>query len=154
MTTAKFNIREATGNDLPFIYATWLESYRYDSNFGKSHRNTIFFEDYRKVVDLLLSTSQVFVAVAENDPDIIYGYLVSEGNQTLHYVFTKGPFRRWGIADALFDHAFKNKSPVEYTHKTYSIMPIIDKFPDRFTFRGTLLLKSLEGEDHGTTKET
>lgn len=152
MSAAKFNIRMATGDDLPFIYATWLESYRYDSNFGKSHRNNIFFEDYRKVVDLLLQESDVFVACDQDDPHVIYGYLAREGCQTLHYAFTKGPFRRWGIASALYEHAFGTTRPVFYTHKTYSVIPILDKFPDTFLFRGTSLLKSLEEEDHASTE--
>ena|SRR5271165_6383887 len=152
--SAKFNIRIALPADLPFIYATWLESFRYDSNFGKSHRNNIFFEDYRKVVDLLLQISDIFVAVDQDDTNQIYAYLVRECPNTLHYVFTKGPFRRWGIAGALFEHAFgKRDYPVEYTHKTYTVIPIVDKFPDKFLFRGSKLLKSFEGDDNGQTQE-
>lgn len=155
MTGAKYEIRLATGNDLPFIYATWLESYRYDSNFGKSHRNNVFFEDYRKVVDLLLQDSEVFIAADSSDPDIIYGYLVREGTKRCHYAFVKGPFRRWGIAATLFKHAFGAlTTPVEYTHKTYTVIPILDKLNDRLLFRGTALLKSFEGdESHGKTEE-
>lgn len=156
MKAEQYEIRLANGNDLPFIYATWLESYRYDSHFGKSHRNSIFFEDYRKVVDLLLQRSQVYVAVSNDDPDIIYGYLIKEIPNTLHYIFVKGPFRRWGIASALYAQAFNGcLLPVQYTHKTYTAIPVIDKLGDRLLFRGTSLLKSFEGDnDHGKTEET
>lgn len=156
MKATQYEIRLANGNDLPFIYATWLESYRYDSHFGKSHRNNIFFEDYRKVTDLLLQNSDVFVAASTDDPDIIYGYLVKEQPNTLHYVFVKGPFRRWGIAKALFFAAFGaiENRPVYYTHKTYTAMPVIDKLGDSLLFRGTALLKSFEGDDEHARTET
>lgn len=157
MKAEQYEIRLANGNDLPFIYATWLESYRYDSNFGKSHRNNIFFQDYRKVVDLLLQISNVFVAASKDDPDIIYGYIAAQNvGPTLHYIFVKGPFRRWGIGTALFDHVFPARHyPIQYTHKTYTAIPLIDKLGDRLLFRGTSLLKSFEGDDdHGKTSQT
>lgn len=144
-----FVIRSSKGSDLPFIYSTWLESYRYDSNFGKSHRNTIFFEDYRKVVDLILLNSETLVAASSEEPDIIYGYLVKEKHNVLHYIFVKGPFRRWGVGSALFTKAFPEESlPVSYTHKTYMSIPILEKIDNnKLLFRGSSLLKSLEDGD-------
>lgn len=156
MKSAQYEIREVTGEDIPFIYATWLESYRYDSNFGKSHRNNVFFNDYPRVIDLLLNESDVFVAASKDDANIIYGYLVRQNPSTLHYAFVKGPFRRWGIFSNLLDHAFPIKeNQITYTHKTYTFIPIIDKFSSRLIFRGTALLKSFEGDKKdGKTEET
>lgn len=142
MDALQFDIRDARGDDLNFIYATWLESFRYDSYFGKSHRNTIFFNDYRKVVDRLLDRSSVLVACVKDEPGTILGYLVHEPDQ-LHYVFVKGAFRRLGIGRGLFDKAFPGQHVIEFTHKTFSAIPILEK-TSRLNFRGTALLKQGE----------
>lgn len=148
MDTLKFNIRDACGDDIPFIYATWLESYRYDSYFGKSHRNGVFFSDYRKVIDKLLNDSKVIVACVQDEPGAILGYMVFEPS-VLHYVFVKGAFRRLGVATGLCRHAFVSDAPLTFTHKTYTCLPIIEK-TDRLTYRGTALLKK-QGETNGET---
>lgn len=149
MNTLEFDIRDAIDEDIPFIYATWLESYRYDSYFGKSHRNTIFFNDYKKVLDKILLESHVSVACVKEAPDTILGYMVHEPG-VLHYVFVKGPFRRLKIATGLFNYAFDNPY-ITYTHKTYTVVPIIQRM-DTLTYRGTSLLN--KGEIHGKSQRT
>jgi hypothetical protein len=135
----EITIRDANPDDINFIYSTWLESYRYDSYFGKSHRNTIFFNDYRKVIDRLLEISKTIVACDPSETSVIYGYLTFEPS-VLHYAFTKGPFKRLGVFTTLFNAAFPS-GPVEYTHRTYDALPIIIK-NERLTHRATLLLKT------------
>ena len=101
------------GLDIPFIYATWLNSYRNDSLIGLSVRKSVFFENYRSVLDHLLAkdSTKVYVACAPNDPSVIFGYIVAEPEaNVLHYAFTKEAFRGFGIAKVLFKHAFKTES--------------------------------------------
>ncbi len=142
-----FDLRDACGDDLSFIYSTWLESYRYDSFFGKSHRNGVFFPDYQLVLDKLLEESRVVVACVPDSPETILGYIVFEPN-LLHYIFVKGAFRRFGIATSLLDYAFPNlERSVCFTHKTYTAFPFIAKHT-RLTYRATALLKSNQGEEN------
>lgn len=152
-----FIIREAIASDIPFIYATWLESYRYDSHFGKSHRNGVFFPAYRLVVDELLEKSKTIIACNQNSPENLFSYLVYEQPSIVHYAFTKGPFMRLGLFTALMKHAFGNdykNKVLSYTHKTYLSIPVIDTFSDEnLIFRGAELLFK-KGDLRGKTKET
>lgn len=126
MENAKNNteiaIRSAVPGDLDFIYKTWLSSYRYYSSLGTFCRNSIFFDNYRQVIDRVLSKpeSAVLVACMKDEPNIIFSYLVYEPD-VLHYVFTKGAFQGHGFARRLFNKAFGDrKEPLFYTHRTFS----------------------------------
>ena len=118
----KWNIRLANPNDIPFIYATWLKSYHYDS-WTKGIAKSVYFDNYKLVIDRLLGISQVLIACTVVDPEVILGYMVHEPN-TLHYCFVKEPFRNFGIAKSLF-----TKSELEptatITHKTQSVAAIV-----------------------------
>lgn len=127
-------IRPAEPGDMSFIYATWMNSYRYYSPLGKSCRNDIFFENYERVIDhLLLNKSKAIIAHIEEAPDVILSYMVFEPPNILHYTFTKGAFLRLGLARALFQHAF-GSAHVEYTHKTFNSNLITDGKDNRLTF--------------------
>jgi hypothetical protein len=109
-----FKYREADAKDIPFIYSTWLDSYRYDSDIGKSCRNIIFFNNYRFIIDELLENSKTLVACIPDDPEVIFGFMTVEGKY-LHYAYTKHSFQRLGIANDLYK---LHDSPTYYTHKT------------------------------------
>lgn len=131
--TINIHIRPARGSDLNFIYSTWLDSYRYDSKLGKSHKNSIFFENYRHVIDHIFSKPDTTTTIAciKEDQNTILGYIVSEP-KILHYIYTKGAFRRFGIAKSLAFEAFKDFTHLEnisHTHETYTAAPILDKYP-------------------------
>lgn len=114
-----YKIRPATGKDLSFIYDTWLNSFRYDSPLGKSCKNSIFFNEYKLVIDRVLSEAETLVAHTPEDENLILAYLVHEAPRLLHYAFCKDAFRRLGITKALFLEAFKNESlKIEFTHRT------------------------------------
>jgi len=114
-----FLVRKAIPNDIPFIYATWLNAIKNDSALGLSTTKTLFYESYRLVLDYILShNATVLVACKTDEPNVIYGFLVSEDNK-LHFCFVKEHFRKLGIARSLFEHSFGKGSPTIYcTHKT------------------------------------
>ena len=123
----KFRPPEAT--DLPFIYSTWANSMRYASLLGKSCRNTIFFKEYAKVIDHILSLAdtEILIACFPEQPEVIFGYLVYQDN-ILHYLFIKEAFTRQGIAKSLVQEASR---PFDtYSHKTFVLKHILDRHPE------------------------
>jgi hypothetical protein len=128
-----FVTRSVSAEDIPFLYSTWLKSYRNDSETGLSVRKSIFFESYRLVLDHILqkNTTKVLVACKPDEPNVIYGYMVAEPNDNvLHYVFVKEAFQRFGIANQLFQQIFPNTSSgsVTITHRTDHARDYCKKF--------------------------
>ena len=117
----KLRIRDATETDVNFIFNSWLKSYR-DSEFAKHIANEIYFAEHHKLVERLLKTNNVSVACDQSDPDHIYGFICAghtDGIFTVHYLYVKHTFRRFGIATALLDNLGHNKSSIGiYTHHT------------------------------------
>ncbi len=117
-----WNIREANPNDIPFIYATWLKSYHYDS-WTKSIAKSIYFDNYKLVIDRLLEASQVLIACHPTDENVILGYLVAEP-EIIHYCFVKEAFRRFGIAKDLV-RASEAPETAIISHRTQMALPIL-----------------------------
>ncbi len=124
MNDSRWNIRSAVGDDLPFIYGTWAQSYRYDSLIGKGCRNSIFFPEYNKVIDYILDQddTQVLVAHLPAEPNVILGYFVCQPS-VIHYVYVKEAFRKEGIAKSLFQAS--GGQGVYYTHRTKALVPLV-----------------------------
>lgn len=112
-----WDVRPATPEDIPFIYSSWLKSFKHDSQLGKSMRSSVFFENYREIIDSILSRSEVMIACLAEDPFVILGYLVFS-DRVVHYAFVKEVFRGKGILTTL-----TNNIPtfLSYTHKTFSL---------------------------------
>ena len=117
------NIRLRTANDedLPFIFSSWLKSYR-SSHFAKKITNTIYFGDHHKVIEHLLKNSIVMISCNEEDPSQIYGYAVGsqvDGIFILHFIYVKHTFRNMGIGSMLLDsYGFDKENASLYTHHT------------------------------------
>jgi hypothetical protein len=128
MSNSNWTIRNAVGDDLPFIYATWARSYRYDSPLGRSCRNSIFFPNFNKVIDWIMNQDDTRIVVASdpNDSKVIYGYLVHQPD-VVHYVFTKEIFCNFGIAKSLFNYV---GGATYCSHKTLMSKDILDKHPE------------------------
>lgn len=120
--TTVWLIRPAIPSDIPFIYSTWLKSFKYDSALGKSMRKSVFFESYREVIDNILDQSSVAVACMQDDPNVIIGYIVyasyySFDHVILHYLFVKESFRKFGVAKSL-TNVLDIQKPIKFTHLT------------------------------------
>lgn len=113
-----YKIRQANGKDLSFIFDTWLNSFRYDSPLGRACRNSVFFHEYKQVIDRVLSEAETLVAHSNENENHILAYLTFEP-RILHYAFCKEPFRRLGITKALYTQAFGSlDAKIEFTHRT------------------------------------
>lgn len=139
-----FTIRPLSKEDVPFIYNSWLKSYR-DSPMVKSIPNTIYYAEHHKVIENLLRQPGCLAGVACNPEDAnqIYGYVVGETLPgipdpclCIHWVYCKHPFRGNGIAKALFQWIGQAKSNV-YTHRVKNVEKLIGERP--FTFNPYLL---------------
>lgn len=94
--------RLAVAADLPFIRNSWLRNYHEHGPFNHVP-NDVFFANagHWGVVDRCLrSPSAVLVAHPEGDDRTILGWACAAPG-VLHYVYTKAPFRRLGIARGL-----------------------------------------------------
>lgn len=139
MSENMWTIREPNKKDIAFIYATWLNSLYYDSWF-KGIQKSVYFDNYKKVIDHILSYAKVSISCLKEDPNTILGYLVSEDPDVIHYLFVKEAFRRFGIAKSLFDHNFISPERMLITHRTRQANQILNT-KSQFTYNPFLLYK-------------
>ncbi len=124
-------LRSANEEDIPFIFNSWLKSYR-NSYFAKAVTNTVFYTEHHKLLEKIIENNQVVIACKNDEPDQIYGWICAgktDGIFTLHYVYVKHPFRGFGVGKQLlnvFDHdpAFAGI----YTHHTKTAERLAPKF--------------------------
>jgi hypothetical protein len=124
-------IRPASSSDEAFIMATWLRSFRHGSMFARRLTNDVFFTNHHPIVTDILARSDTLVAHLEADPDVIIGYLVTEG-QTLHFAYVKKLFRRMRVLTQLLDesHFPADMDGVEVSHATFDWLEFMaPKFP-------------------------
>jgi len=101
-------IRDAYMEDLSFIYATMLRSYRHASTFARKISNEVFYKYHHMFLEAYFKRngSRVFVAHPKGSPDVILGYLLTEkredGTDVIHYTYVKKSFRQMGVAKALW----------------------------------------------------
>lgn len=110
--------RIATPEDIPFIFSSWLNSFR-KSEFSKHVPQKLYFSGHHRLIGELLSRSDVFIAVNEEDESQILGWICAEMDRPVpifHYLYVKYPFRRMGIGRKLF--SLMPKGPFIYTHET------------------------------------
>ena len=120
---AEVEVRLAYLEDVPFIFSTWLKSYRYASTFARKISNDIYYKRHHLVIDLILKRagSTVLVAHPVGEPNVILGYLVTErqpdGEDVIHFTYIKKSFRQMGVARALWKGLDAEKNYL-FTHYT------------------------------------
>ena len=97
--------RQMTPKDSPFVYSTWLRSYR-QMPFAQNMSNDTFFHHHKQIIEKILSkpNTKVVMVCEDADPDHLYGYSVVEqyGDATIiHYVYIKHAYRKLGLAKNL-----------------------------------------------------
>lgn len=124
----RFETREATEEDLPFVYATWLRGLRYGNEAFGLIEQSVYYKYYHQYIGILLKhpDTRVLVACLPDDEDVILGYSVLGKEGTVHYVHVKDAFRKFGIARGLVPKNIKI-----YTHFTKVGLAILkSKFPN------------------------
>lgn len=96
-------IRPAKEADIPFIFSSWLKSYR-ESEFSRPMRNDTYYQEYHALIDSVIKKGMIFCAVNKTDDEQIFGWIcanLASSPATCHYIYTKMPYRGLGIADLM-----------------------------------------------------
>lgn len=123
MTTENLplTIRHAHDGDIPFIFSSWLKSFRESGFMARGVPNTIYFTNHHKILQKLVQRSKVFIACDPKDTSNIYGYVVAEtidNTFVLHFIYVKQSFRKLGVGKALFNSFEHNGSASCCSHLT------------------------------------
>jgi hypothetical protein len=113
-------IRDASEADVPFIFNSWLKSYR-NSSACRSVTNPVYFAFQHRLIEDLLQHSFVKVVHAASDSNQLLGYIVygeQEGIKIIHYVYVKHAFRNMGMCKMMLQDS--GVVGGFYTHETPS----------------------------------
>lgn len=124
--------REDKPEDENFIYATWLNNYRYNSPFAERIPKSIYYEYHKQIAQRIKehTDTHILVACSTGDEDVIFGYLVYQEyrNPIIHYAYVKGPFQGLGIASELILQSGLDLNHCMFTHWTFDSGWIVDKY--------------------------
>lgn len=124
----QFIVVDGVGDARNLIYATWLRCYQTNSPAAKNIHKDTFFAEHHLVLDAIFDRNPtVKLAVLPDDPSVVLGWSVTEGEDLVHFVYVKPAFRKYGLATALLGHV---KQPFTYTHWTYVLRDLHNKVKD------------------------
>lgn len=132
----KLAFRSAAGaEDRRFVIATWASSYKtsYASGLIQSEDwPRIMHEQIGKVLDR--AGAKTLVAYEKTDPGFLYGFISGDVSDRyapiVAYCYVKEPYRRSGIARALFrELGVDPLQPFVYACKTPAVTHMHDKIP-------------------------
>lgn len=89
-------VRDMQPNDKEFIMDSWLKGQYNGSPYWSQMPIRLFYQEYTKRIEEILTKATVKVAVMEEGSETIIGFSVHSGN-TLHWVYTKLDYRSQGI---------------------------------------------------------
>lgn len=92
--------RPATEDDLPFFYSATLQSHFYSSDSTHNVLSSDYYAGHKKVLQRLLRRAPLTIACDQEDQKVIMGFCLTNAD-TLHYMYVKRPFRRFGVARML-----------------------------------------------------
>lgn len=112
-----WKLRPPRPSDESLIYSSWLKSYR-DSPTVAGVSNTVYYKRMHAAIEDILKTATVVVACNEEDPELVYGYVVY-GYGKIFWTYTKHSFRGFGIGKALESAALLGQeAPITYPCRT------------------------------------
>ena len=119
--TPPIKLRPAIEADAPFIFNSWLKSYR-NSHFSRFIANTVYYAEHHKIIENLIKENTVIVACNPSDPNQVYGYICAgkvDGFFVCHYIYVKHTYRNIGIGKSLINSFEHDPSGAGiYTHHT------------------------------------
>lgn len=130
-----YYIRDIEPGDIPFILATFLRGVYYGHQHLKLIPKEIFMANYKVVAQKLLYAPSTYTKVAclKEDPTIILGYVITNGNMDqVHWIYVKSAWRRQGIGKTLLPPRAANA-----THLSSVGAYLLDKY--NITFNPFLL---------------
>jgi GNAT superfamily N-acetyltransferase len=148
MSKMPIRLRTANQEDIPFIFNSWLKSYR-SSTFAKGISSTVYFSEHHKVIRRIIDSSTIIIACNEEEPSQIYGWICAgktDGIFTLHYTYVKKPFRNFGLGKQLLN-AFEHDPTYAaiYTHQTTHATRLAGKY--NFVYHPYVLFSTYEDDN-------
>ncbi len=123
----KFQTRDGRESDWPFVLSTWLKSHKHSGHGVKRVRDSLYYAFHHPRAEALLAASSLRIAFAPGDDNTILGYVVSDAN-ALHYVYTKLPFRRFGVANALMQEVAPTATQFSYLCDSEPVRAMVRKY--------------------------
>lgn len=109
------SLRQLELTDLPFIFATYLKSYKL-APVNRRIRDTIYYPAQHALLERCLArpSTKVVIACLTDEPSTILGYAIREYERAIiHYIYVKHEFQGYGIARMLISP--DKRDPVDYT---------------------------------------
>lgn len=91
-----------------------------ESNEAKYLTNYHYYGFYKPLFRKMLDRSICLVLVDEEQPNVIWSFLIYSPDNTIHYAYTKYNFRNHGLMRALVAAADINPKEFNYTFNTRS----------------------------------
>jgi L-amino acid N-acyltransferase YncA len=115
--TAPYRIRPAVDEDLPLVVQTYVREAR--RALRASELPPTWDAVGERFVAECYLRGLVSVACAVSDESQILGYCLADrrgSEAVLHWLYVRGPFRGWGVAQAMAAHATRGCEVVTVTH--------------------------------------
>ncbi len=119
---AQVIVRQGVIEDKDFILSTWLRGQFWGSNYWKQMPQDLYFKEYAKKIIPIIANSYIEVAVLQEDPSFIIGFLVHYGPMA-YWAYIKKDYRSKGILNLLL----KDKGLVAYSGDTKAAAAIAKK---------------------------
>jgi GNAT superfamily N-acetyltransferase len=123
----KFHLRDMEGQDAPFIFSSWLKSYR-ESPAVRSVPNQVYYKQHHALIENIFLDPNCVAIVAHppGEPNVIAGYLVAEkyedsGLLVVHWAYVKHSYRGQGLFRQLVEEAKEQTLIHCFTHFTTKI---------------------------------
>ncbi len=128
-------LRPVKKEDVPFIFNSWLKSYR-DASQVAGVPNTLYYAEQHRIIEEILSNSatRVIIACSPDDHDQMFGYVVykaplADTNLCVHWIYVKHSFRMFGIARMIYDLMTDcSARTFTYSHTTKISAKLVKKF--------------------------
>ncbi len=110
------------------VMEPWLNAWRTTPPWRRSSHHEVWTAAWEPRIEAILdqADTRLLMAVADNNPDRIYGWICYDppdahdlgamAGPVVHFVYVKRPFRRFGIASALAFQAAGLGTPVTITY--------------------------------------
>lgn len=120
-------IRNATQDDVNFIFSTWQKTYRHSVKTA-GIPSEVYYSQQHVLIEGLMKTACIIIACDPKDQSQIYGYLcydTIEGAPVVHFAYVKKAYRALGIAKLMLNNSTVDiKLPFFITHHTAPISRI------------------------------
>lgn len=128
--------------DEGLVMHSMLEGVRMNTWFGKNIKDEDLFPNHRQIIQNILASDELVSVVCcnEDDEDQIFGYLIGERENIVHFVYVKKTFRGFGFSKKMLEASGFDLHDLTFTHWTFPMNKIISKF-DQIRYNPYLALR-------------